>query len=175
MLLTIKKSGLCSSYLNNLEKRDTLEAFIKPNSAFHFNAGSPEVLFIGNGTGIAPFMGFIESNKSKIKTTLFWGGKSKESFEMYDAIITPFVQKGRLHSYKLAFSQEKNPKYVQELLEENSFYVFELLKNRGCIMICGSLSMKTGVEKALEGICHRYDLPPLPRLYNKRQIVSDCY
>ena len=175
ILLSVKKHdfGICSNYLNQLNKNDTLLASIEEHKNFHFPKKKKEVIFICNGTGIAPFLGMINENKNQHRTHLFWGGRNSKSFEIYKDLVEENLTKKQLSSLHLAYSREKEEQYVQHLVEKNSDLVAKVLSQKGTVMICGSLAMESGVKKALELII-RNDLKSEFKKFSN-QIKTDCY
>jgi len=174
-VLSIKKHefGMCSKQLNNLNKNDMISASIKPNKEFHLPKETREVIMISNGTGIAPFLGIInDENNSKTKKYLFWGGRTKESYQLYSDLIDKAFYKQNLSGLYISFSKEENhKKYVQNSIMEKSDLVSRVLKNRGFIMICGSIAMRNGVLETLENISNSELNAPL----NMSLIKTDCY
>jgi len=63
-----RQRGICTSWLeslaNHLDSSDSIKVFIRNSSAFHMpgNFESP-IIMVGPGTGVAPFIGFIEHRK----------------------------------------------------------------------------------------------------------------
>lgn len=170
--LSIKyyQNGLGSNYLNNLKPNDTFKAKIITNSAFHFPIKASRVILIANGTGIAPFLGMIQQNKKQIETHLYYGLKQNASFKIYNTSLKENLEK--LH---LAFSQEGNKTYVQDLIKRDANFIAKTLHNKGVIMICGSLAMQKGVFNILEIICLEINNTPLSYYKNKQQLKTDCY
>ncbi|WP_299891435.1 PepSY domain-containing protein [uncultured Lacinutrix sp.] len=178
ILLSIKKHefGICSNYFNQLKNKDMVKAAIKRNHDFHFPKYSSQVLMIANGTGIAPFLGMINENPKKVKTHLFWGGRTRESLEMYSALIDEAFNKKTLSSFHIAYSQEKEEKiYVQDLLLEYTDLIINVLVNKGVIMICGSIAMQNVVLDIIENITKSKLNEPLSTFENNEQIKMDCY
>ena len=85
ILLSIKKhdKGLCSTYFSELNVSDVITATIEYNNDFHFPKENKNVVLIANGTGIAPFLGMIQENSGQQNISLFWGGRTKRSVELY--------------------------------------------------------------------------------------------
>ncbi|WP_405562175.1 PepSY domain-containing protein [Polaribacter sp. Asnod6-C07] len=177
VLLSIKKHelGICSNYLNDLFTNDSLLAAVHKNEKFHFPKKAKEVVLIANGTGIAPFLGMIANNKYK-KIHLFWGGRTKESFKIYENIINNAIKNKRLTSFNVALSQEQKEKiYVQDLLKNHSDLIANTLKNGNQILICGSLIMLNGVTEVLNSISENSLKTPLKIYQENKQIKTDCY
>jgi sulfite reductase alpha subunit-like flavoprotein len=62
--LSVAKGGLTSYYLSDLvEIDDEVTVFLRP-SKFHFTPGKPS-LMIGAGSGVGPYLGFLESSMRK--------------------------------------------------------------------------------------------------------------
>lgn len=110
LLLCIKKHpfGVGSQLLLNLNKKDILTANIEKNKEFNFPKKAKEVILIANGTGIAPYLGMLDSN---IKTHIFCGLRTKASAEVYK----PYLNTNTIH---FAFSKEGNRFYVQDSIAQ---------------------------------------------------------
>src|SRR5690554_5875957 len=176
ILLSIKKHhlGECSSYLFEKEVGDSFPAYIKENKSFHLPKKG-NVLMIANGTGIAPFLG-MTSMYSKQKKTFFLGGRNTLSFKLYHKIIQQNESTDIFNTLHFALSKEEgNQKYVQDLVKEQKIEVARLIKNKGSIMICGSIKMRDGVLEELKNICLEYGLPPLEKHIERGKILMDCY
>lgn len=171
IVLSVKRTGLCSNYLGALNTGDEIQAFVKQNESFYPDPNASKVLLIGNGTGIAPFLGFIENNK-KQEISLLWGGQKPTSFQLYDALLQEF---GGLKACHLAFSREEPKTYVQDLVLQNKIRVASTIKSGGQIMLCGSLKMREGVFENLEQILKDNDLPSVNELIESGKVLSDCY
>ncbi len=177
ILLSIKKheQGLCSNYLNQLVKGDILNAEIQQNTAFHFPKHKNEVVMIANGTGIAPFLGMINDNKKRKNLHLFWGGRTKASFNLYKDDMDKAISRKHLSSITIAYSKDANHQYVQDLIKERFKFIANHLQNEGVIMICGSIAMQNDVLKTLQSITKSVLNKPLSDFENIGQIKTDCY
>ncbi|CAM1335058.1 PepSY domain-containing protein [Tenacibaculum aestuariivivum] len=172
ILLSIKKHefGICSNLLLTIKKNEILNARIQKNKDFRFPKKSENTILIANGTGIAPFLGMLQNNS---KTHLFWGGRTQESFKIYQ----PFLTNLNTQNIHLAYSQQykNDKKHVQDILLKDADLIASTLKNNGTIMICGSLSMMNGVLKTLEIITLKKLNTPLDKFQKSNQIKTDCY
>lgn len=183
IVLSIKKHelGVCSNLLYDLQEDDLLKANIQQNKEFHFtnsttrfnrflkssNSYKTPIILIANGTGIGPFLGMLHKNSES--TNLFWGARTKESFEIYQ----PYLQNLNPKKIHIAYSQGRERQYVQDLLANQQVLITSTLKKGGCIMICGSIAMMNGVLYQLENICKKHLNKPLDSF--KKQIKTDCY
>ncbi|MGG6232015.1 PepSY domain-containing protein [Tenacibaculum sp. SDUM215027] len=172
IILSIKKHelGVCSNLLYQLEENEPIQANIQQNKDFYFPKKKKEVVLIANGTGIAPFLGMLQ-HKNGTKAHLFWGGRTKESLRMY----TPLLKNIEHNNIHIAYSQEQQKEYVQDLLLKEETTITTVLQNRGTIMICGSIKMLKGVEKVLEQITSNKLNTSLDHFKKNNQIKTDCY
>ncbi|MFC0605545.1 PepSY domain-containing protein [Winogradskyella pulchriflava] len=178
IILSIKKYefGICSSWLSQLQTSETIKAKVKRNLDFHFPTYTKEVIMIANGTGIAPFLGMINQNHLNVKTHLFWGGRTKQSLEIYQNYIEKALETEALNSVNVAYSQEQDNKiYVQDIIKEHSVFIANALKNEAVIMICGSIAMQNRVLEMLDQITIEKLKQPLHKFENNEQILMDCY
>lgn len=175
-VLSVKKHdlGICSNYLNELEVNTEFEAAVKRNQTFHYNSSRPAIL-IGNGTGMGPFLGMIAENKRNQEMHLYWGGRTQQSYALYESYLNGFIPDGRLQVH-LAFSRESEQKtYVGDLIRRDGEQVVQLLKKGAVIYICGSLSMQQSVLDELEQACRKVAGKSLNAFQKKGQVKMDCY
>ncbi|MBF8150062.1 PepSY domain-containing protein [Winogradskyella sp. F6397] len=178
IVLSIKRHelGVCSNYFNNLKVNEIVKAKVRRNYDFHFPIDTKEVVLIANGTGIAPFLGMINDNSKRIKTHLFWGGRTKQSLKLYESIIDSALVKHKLTSFNVAYSQEQKTKvYVQDLILEHQELFSKVLHNNGVIMICGSIAMQNRVLDVLNSITKTHLSQPLSDFETNGQLKMDCY
>jgi sulfite reductase (NADPH) flavoprotein alpha-component len=178
ILLSVRKHefGVCSTFLNDLNVGNQLQASIQINENFHFPKKAKSVILIANGTGIAPFLGMINKHKKATKVHLFWGIRTQKSIEIHQKHFDKFIKKNALASLNLAFSREQEKKiYVQDLLLKHEQLVLETLKNDGVLLICGSLAMQKSVIKTIEDIVQKTWQINLDEFIKKGQIKMDCY
>ncbi|WP_066222491.1 PepSY domain-containing protein [Formosa haliotis] len=178
IFLSVKRQelGLCSNYLNDLKSGNSIKARLVKNKEFRLPNRIKQVLMIANGTGIAPFLGMINQNTSGQNMQLYWGGRTEASFGIYKALIDDSLKANKLQKFELAYSQQYETKvYVQNLLERDAKQVAEVLKQKGVIMICGSITMQQGVLATLEHICEQHLEHPLSIYKNRGQLKLDCY
>ncbi|GET46175.1 PepSY domain-containing protein [Capnocytophaga felis] len=177
VLLSVKRheKGIVSNLLNNLKSEDLLKAGLEINQGFHFPKKASQVACIATGTGIAPFLGMVENNKKQIPITLIWGGKNRESFDIYRETVLKNMSEKRISDLHLAFSRSENKCYVQDIVQEKALFFAKLLENNGVVMICGSVAMQKGVITILEKVCKEHLKKTLSYFQNRGQIRMDCY
>lgn len=177
IVLSIKKHdhGICSSYLSDLQIDDTVHAYIEENAHFHLPLNPESIIFISNGTGIAPFLGMIPNlidNGQQFQ--FFWGGRFKESVELYQPYL-PFTAGDPSSSVHLTYSRAPQQTYVQHEIWDQRKLIAARLHNGCHIMICGSMAMKDDVIEVLEKISIQENHTALTYYESRGQIHIDCY
>lgn len=178
ILLSVKVHafGLCSNYLKNLSVGDHIEGAIVANPDFHFSKKAPKTIMIGTGTGIAPYLGMIANSCKSAELELYWGGRTRDSFALYQEFLKPYLDQQKVEKIHLALSRSNlKPVYVQHLIAQDSKEIASTLKDGGIIMICGSVQMQSEVIQTLNTICHTQLNLPLSTFQNKGQLLMDCY
>ena len=168
------ENGLGSAFLYGLGSGTAISARIVKNVHFHFPTQAPAVIMISNGTGIAPFLGMIDQNTENTECHLYCGFRGQSSFDLYKDTINANLGKklSRLH---IAYSREGEKQYVKDLLLRDTIFIASTLKNKGVIMICGSLSMQQNVIELLEIICQNNNQQTVSFYQAHNQILMDCY
>ncbi|NWV01780.1 MTRR reductase, partial [Upupa epops] len=168
----VSRKGVCTGWLAELvapllaPSKTVLDAkggsapiakisiFPRSNNAFHLPA-DPSVPFImvGPGTGISPFIGFLQ-HRQKLReehttwefgeTWLFFGCRHQDRDYFFKEELASFVENGTLTHLKVCFSRDCStaevapPKYVQDVLRLYAKDVARiLLKERGYFYVCG--------------------------------------
>ncbi|CAG9135725.1 unnamed protein product [Plutella xylostella] len=118
------------------------------------------LLLIGPGTGVAPFIGFLEERqaqkeeKSTLKlgdVWLFFGCRNPKLDFLYEHELNEFVEKGCLTRLSTAFSRIENDgvKYVQHAITRDGKDIAKFIKNAH-IFVCGDLkSMASQVRDSI--------------------------
>nr|WP_199001121.1 PepSY domain-containing protein [Flavobacterium sp. ASV13] len=176
LVVKLHPNGLGSGFLNNLEPGNTIKARIINNKAFHFPKKAPKVAFISNGTGIAPFLGMIEQNKTKKEIHLYSGFRMETpTLLAYKKFAGIMIQREHLDHFHVALSREAQHIYVMDLIKRDEAFFIDLLKQGGVIMICGSLAMQQDVEIILNQLCLENGTKSLSEYKNNGQLLTDCY
>ncbi|XP_074869591.1 NADPH--cytochrome P450 reductase isoform X1 [Carettochelys insculpta] len=126
-----------------------------------FKASTP-VIMIGPGTGIAPFVGFIQERawlkqqgKEVGETVLYYGCRHEEEDYLYREELAQFHKEGALTQLNVAFSRDQAQKvYVQHLLKRNKEGVWKLIhEGNAHIYVCGDArNMARDVQNAFYDI-----------------------
>jgi sulfite reductase (NADPH) flavoprotein alpha-component len=146
--------GTSSGFIiERVEIGDEIYGFHKPHPKFKLpEDNSKDIIMIGPGTGIAPFIGFLQEREDlNGQNWLFFGERTKEDF-YYKDFLQALEAKGKL-KLDLAFSREQEEKiYVQHLVDENRAEFKKWIKNNATIYICGDKNMAKDVEEVILSI-----------------------
>uniref|UniRef100_A0AAX7T3Z7 Nitric oxide synthase n=1 Tax=Astatotilapia calliptera TaxID=8154 RepID=A0AAX7T3Z7_ASTCA len=157
--------GVCSSWLNRIEKGEMVPCFVRGAPSFQLpkNNQAPCIL-VGPGTGIAPFRSFwqqrlydLEQNGMKsCPMILVFGCRQSEMDHIYKEETIQAKNKGVFKELYTAYSREpgKPKKYVQDVLREHlSETVYQCLRQEGGhIYVCGDVTMAGDVLKTVQQI-----------------------
>ncbi|XP_025919431.1 NADPH--cytochrome P450 reductase isoform X2 [Apteryx rowi] len=143
--------GVATNWLKNMVPDENRSKSLVPmyvrKSQFRlpFKPGTP-VIMIGPGTGIAPFIGFIQERawlkqqgKDVGETVLYYGCRHEHEDYLYREELARFHQDGLLTQLNVAFSRDQAEKvYVQHLLRKNKENVWKLVNEGNAhIYVCG--------------------------------------
>ncbi|ORX70988.1 riboflavin synthase domain-like protein [Linderina pennispora] len=152
--------GLATEYLASLEAGARVSVSHLPaQEAFHLPPPSDvPVVFVGAGTGIAPFRGFLQEMKHAGigGATMYFGCRSPEYDYLYKDELEQYIQDGMLSKLQTAFSRVGDErKYVQHHVSQDSAKIWSHLQNSGRIYVCGSAdklgkSMTTAMVRIFE-------------------------
>lgn len=153
-LFNRNRIGACSSYINKgLQVNSSLKAQLIPNNNFRLPEDDKPIIMIGAGTGIAPFISFMNERNtlnSKANNWLIFGEKQKKHDFLYQKELESFVKNGILNKMDLAFSRDKAKKvYVQDILALKGKEIYQWLENGAHFYICGSIAMGKSVLRNL--------------------------
>ncbi|XP_072030751.1 methionine synthase reductase-like [Amphiura filiformis] len=145
--------------------------FARTNTHFRLPEDpSTPIIMIGPGTGVAPFIGFLEHREMQLNKVaengddtikfapswLFFGCRHKERDFLYRHKLEHFVKTGALSRLHVSFSRDATngtiaPKYVQDNLRLHSTDVLDLLLEKKAILyVCGDAkNMARNVNETL--------------------------
>ncbi|KAA5538048.1 PepSY domain-containing protein [Paenimyroides baculatum] len=176
LVVKLHENGLSSQFLHDLSVNGKLQAAVISNKSFHFPKKASKIIMIANGTGIAPFLGLIKENKSKIPTHLYAGFRNQnDTTSAYKTFLEEEIKQKKLTGFNFVFSREDQSEYVMNSIERDAELFAKTLENKGIIMICGSLNMQKDVEQVLDRICLEINNKPLNFYKENNQIKTDCY
>ena len=116
------------------------------------------IVMVGPGTGLAPFIGFLQEREVLQKTHqlaeahLFFGCRKRDHDFIYKEELEAYETSGIVTKLHLAVSREGEKQYVQDLMRKESELLKRLLssESRGHIYICGSTKMGQDVQSLLK-------------------------
>ncbi|CAF2754762.1 unnamed protein product [Rotaria sp. Silwood2] len=164
---TYERFGVCTNWLNNITigTKILIQTRISQHFRLPLTLDTP-LIMIGPGTGVAPFIGFLEhlylSSKSiagfdvnNLHTWLFYGCRHRQRDFLFEEQIQMYQQINILkHLFVAASREEGYPfRYVQDQLKANGHELANLIYNRNAIVyVCGDI--KTMVRDVRETIVH---------------------
>jgi sulfite reductase (NADPH) flavoprotein alpha-component len=153
------RKGVASTmFADRLKSAAPLRVFIHPSHGFTVPSDpTAPMIMVGPGTGIAPFMAFLqqrEADQSTGKNWLFFGDQRQACDFLYRDQLIHWQSNGLLTRLDLAFSRDHAEKvYVQNRMIEQGAELFAWLEQGGYFFVCGDASrMATDVDKALHQV-----------------------
>ncbi len=154
------RKGVASTmFADRLEQGAPLQVFVQPNHGFTIPADpSSATIMIGPGTGIAPFIAFLQQREFERsqqsdcgENWLFFGDQTRASDFLYEQQLTGWLESGLLRRLDLAFSRDGSEKvYVQHRMHEHGAELFRWLESGSYFYVCGDAQrMARDVEQAL--------------------------
>ncbi|XP_048037549.1 NADPH--cytochrome P450 reductase isoform X1 [Megalobrama amblycephala] len=189
--------GVATNWLKNKDVTDngheaTVPMYVR-RSQFRlpFKASNP-IIMIGPGTGIAPFMGFIQERawqkdqgKDVGETILYFGCRHRNEDFLYQQELEDFEKAGVLTQLNIAFSRDQEHKiYVQHLLKKNKEQLWKLIhSNNAHIYVCGDArNMARDVHTAfyeiaeeMGGLTHTQAVDYFKKLMTKGRYSQDVW
>ena len=153
------RRGTCTYYLCHQAplNESVVPIYIHPSQGFTLPENeNTSIIMIGPGTGIAPYVGFMQERKVKNASGhhwLFFGECYQETEFYYEEFWLKLLSEGHFRM-DLAFSRDQENKiYVQDRLLERSQEIFEWLQNGAHLYVCGDAHhMAKDVDAALHQI-----------------------
>ena len=169
-----QSGGVCSSFLHDLERGATINAFVRPNPAFRPMKGKTPLILIGAGTGIGPLAGFIRHNSKRRPVHLYWGGRHPASDFLYQQELTYYLTDQRLTRHRTAFSRTEGGFYVQDRLAAEASVIRDLIKHGAQVMVCGGRDMAIDVADVISTAIKPLGLDVL-KLKTEGRYLEDVY
>jgi sulfite reductase (NADPH) flavoprotein alpha-component len=156
-----KREGVCSTFLSDRADNSSVPVFV--HTAKHFRVPedlSTHVIMVGPGTGIAPFMAFLQERKVSGATGqnwLFFGDQKAATDFLYREELEAWQKEGVLHKLSTAFSRDQSEKiYVQHRMLEAAEELYSWLEQGAYFYICGDASrMAKDVDAALHQVVEK--------------------
>ncbi|MFI7147345.1 molybdopterin-dependent oxidoreductase [Nonomuraea sp. NPDC050022] len=182
------RSGACSAYLAGNPERTQVPVYVQHTTHFRppSDPGAPMVM-IGPGTGVAPFLGFLDERRAlghHGRNWLFFGEQRRATDFYYRDELTQMHDDGLLTRLDLAFSRDQRAKvYVQDRMREHGAQLWAWLQDGAHVYVCGDAGrMAKDVDQTLHDITARYGgLSPddatayVKQLAASKRYVRDVY
>ncbi|WP_433671956.1 molybdopterin-dependent oxidoreductase [Nocardia sp. CA-136227] len=182
------RGGLCSAYLADAEQDQPLALHVQRSPHFR-PPDDPAVaaIMIGPGTGVAPFVGFLEHRRARgdhAPNWLFFGEQHHATDFYYRDELEQLQGQGVLTHLDLAFSRDQRAKvYVQDRMREHGARLWHWIDSGAHFYVCGDASrMAKDVDLALrEIIAHHGNLDTddadayVKKLAAEKRYVRDVY
>ncbi|KAI9268982.1 hypothetical protein BDA99DRAFT_603175 [Phascolomyces articulosus] len=148
-------------------RKENANAFTLPSDTKH------PLILIGPGTGIAPFIGFLQHRQQQLKIRksmggvgthpsrdikkefgdiwVYYGFRERAKDYLFEQELEEFVKDGTITQLRLAVSRESNKVYVQDLMRQDLDKLYDLIINQDCsTYVCGDAKgMAKGVNDVL--------------------------
>jgi sulfite reductase (NADPH) flavoprotein alpha-component len=153
-----QRIGVATNFLCNVAKENEtkIPLFVHTNLAFHLPAPTDDIIMIGPGCGVAPFISFLhdrKQSKATGKNWLFFGDRKKAYDFYYEDFLTGLEKEGFLR-LSLAFSRDQQEKiYVQHQILKQKKELVQWIDNGAYLYVCGDAKrMAKDIDAALERI-----------------------
>jgi sulfite reductase alpha subunit-like flavoprotein len=115
------------------------------------------MIMVGPGTGVAPFIGFLEDRLARGHTGRNWlfFGEQRQATDFYHREeLAAYRASGHLDRLDLAFSRDQRNKiYVQDRMRENGARLWQWLQDGAHFYVCGDAGrMAKDVDRALRDV-----------------------
>lgn len=152
------RGGVCSPFLADAEPDTEVPVFVQRSPHFRppADASTPMVM-VGPGTGVAPFVGFLQERRAlghHAPNWLFFGEQHRATDFYYEDELTALRDEGVLTRLGTAFSRDqRNKVYVQDRMREHGPELWHWLRDGARFYVCGDASrMAKDVDRALRDI-----------------------
>jgi sulfite reductase (NADPH) flavoprotein alpha-component len=158
----LPRKGVCSTYLADAPADTPLEVFVQPSAGFVPPLDShTSMIMVGPGTGVAPFLGFLDERRMRGDTGenwLFFGEQHSATDFYYREDLTALLAQGLLTRLDVAFSRDQRSKiYVQDRMREHGAPLWAWLERGAHVYVCGDATrMAKDVDQALQEIIARH-------------------
>ncbi|WP_030044890.1 bifunctional nitrate reductase/sulfite reductase flavoprotein subunit alpha [Streptomyces resistomycificus] len=152
------RGGVCSPFLADAEPDTAVPVFVQRSPHFRPPADpSTPMVMVGPGTGVAPFVGFLQERRAlghRAPNWLFFGEQHRATDFYYEDELTALLDEGALTRLDTAFSRDqRNKVYVQDRMREHGPELWRWLQDGAHFYVCGDASrMAKDVDRALRDI-----------------------
>ncbi|MFK0182633.1 molybdopterin-dependent oxidoreductase [Streptomyces rubiginosohelvolus] len=174
------RKGVASTFLADAEPDSPVPVFVQRNDRFRPPADpATPMIMVGPGTGVAPFLGFLEERRALGHfgaNWLFFGEQHRATDFYYREELDTMSRSGTLTRLDTAFSRDQRAKvYVQDRMREHGAQLWSWLRDGAHLYVCGDASrMAKDVDRALRDIAVAHGgLEPDAAAAQVKQLASD--
>ncbi|MFJ2851410.1 molybdopterin-dependent oxidoreductase [Streptomyces rubiginosohelvolus] len=174
------RKGVASTFLADAEPGSPVPVFVQRNDRFRPPADpATPMIMVGPGTGVAPFLGFLEERRAlghSGANWLFFGEQHRATDFYYREELDTMSRSGTLTRLDTAFSRDQRAKvYVQDRMREHGAQLWSWLRDGAHLYVCGDASrMAKDVDRALRDIAVAHGgLEPDAAAAQVKQLASD--
>ncbi|WP_097982597.1 bifunctional nitrate reductase/sulfite reductase flavoprotein subunit alpha [Streptomyces sp. f150] len=174
------RKGVASTFLADAEPDSPVPVFVQRNDRFRPPADpATPMIMVGPGTGVAPFLGFLEERRAlghSGANWLFFGEQHRATDFYYREELDRMSRSGTLTRLDTAFSRDQRAKvYVQDRMREHGAQLWSWLRDGAHLYVCGDASrMAKDVDRALRDIAVAHGgLEPDAAAAQVKQLASD--
>nr|WP_225891495.1 bifunctional nitrate reductase/sulfite reductase flavoprotein subunit alpha [Streptomyces dioscori] len=184
----LARGGVCSPFLADAEAGTPVPVFVQRSPHFRPPADpATPMVMVGPGTGVAPFVGFLEERRAlghRAPNWLFFGEQHRATDFYYEEELDGFLADGTLTRLDTAFSRDQRAKvYVQDRLREHGPELWSWLQGGARFYVCGDASrMAKDVDRTLRdiavahgGLSETEATAYLKQLAAEKRYVRDVY
>jgi NADPH-dependent sulfite reductase flavoprotein alpha-component len=174
------RGGVCSPFLADAEPGT--EVPVQVRRAPHFrppaDPATPMVM-VGPGTGIAPFLGFLDERRARghrAPNWLFFGEQHRATDFYYRDDLAARLADGSLARLDTAFSRDQRAKvYVQDRMRAHGPLLWSWLQDGAHLYVCGDAArMAKDVDRALHEVAATHGgLSPEAATAYVKQLAAD--
>ncbi len=185
-----QRKGVASTMLaDRVRPGERLRVFVQPNQqgfTVPQNPAAPMIM-VGPGTGIAPFLAFLQERAARRatgKNWLFFGDQHEATDFLYQAELQGYLDQGLLDRLDTAFSRDGDQKlYVQHRMREQAAELWQWICKGAYFFVCGDAAkMALDVHRTLIEIVEEQASMSSDRaqayvekLSSQRRYVRDVY
>jgi NADPH-dependent sulfite reductase flavoprotein alpha-component len=177
------RKGVSSAFLADAPAGLPVPVLVQPSPHFRppDDPTTPMVM-IGPGTGVAPFIGFLDERRARgdrAPNWLFFGEQHQHTDYYYREELTALHHDGVLTDLDLAFSRDQRAKiYVQDRMREHGAKLWSWLQDGAHLYVCGDATrMAKDVDRTLREIItqHSHLNPEKAATYVKKLATDKRY
>ncbi|WP_042411355.1 bifunctional nitrate reductase/sulfite reductase flavoprotein subunit alpha [Streptacidiphilus carbonis] len=175
-----QRKGVASTYLADRTPGGEVSVFVRRSPHFRPPADpTTPMIMVGPGTGVAPFLGFLEQRRAlghSGRNWLFFGEQRRATDFYYREELEEFHRQGVLTRLDLAFSRDQRAKvYVQDRMREHGAQLWSWLQDGAHLYVCGDANrMAKDVQQTLMDIAAAHGgLGPAEATAYVEQLTTD--